>query len=157
MLYQQGKGVEADLAKAVMWYKRGADLGSVVAMTDLAVLYIQGKGVEKNDAAAAALYRKASGLGSSIAMNNLAWMLQGGKGVARKDPNEAADLMLKALDLRNEFSLKQMTQSSRAWSKEFRQALQGKLRKVGVFTGPIDGEFRKSTIAAINAYFNRSR
>jgi TPR repeat protein/tRNA A-37 threonylcarbamoyl transferase component Bud32 len=157
LLYQQGKGVEADLAKAVMWYKRGADLGSVVAMTDLAVLYIQGKGVEKNDAAAAALYRKAAGLGSSIAMNNLAWMLQGGKGVARKDPDEAADLMLKALDLRNEFSLKQMTQSSRTWSKEFRQAFQGKLRKVGFFTGPSDGEFRDSTITAINAYFNRSR
>lgn len=37
------------------------------------------------------------------------------------------------------------------------QALQGKLRYAGFFTGPIDGRFREITIVAINAYFNRSR
>ena len=88
-------------------------------------------------------------------MNNLAWMLQGGRGVPRKAPEEAADLMLKALDRRNEFSHKQMTQTSQAWSKEFRQAMQTKLRDAGFFTGRIDGEFRPDTMAAINAYINR--
>ena len=156
-LYQQGKGVETDIAKAVMWYRRAVDLGNPGAMSDLALLHVQGKGVDKSEAAAAVLYRKAADLGSSIAMNNLAWMLQTGRGVERKNPEEAADLMLKALDRRNEFSLKQMTQSSNAWSKEFRQAFQTKLRDAGFYTGRIDGEFRESTITAINAYMNRSR
>ena len=90
-------------------------------------------------------------------MNNLAWMLQGGRGVARKDPEEAADLMLKALDRRNEFSYRQMTQNARAWSQEFRQALQRKLRDAGVYSGRINGELGDTTIAAINAYINRKR
>jgi TPR repeat protein len=155
-LYSQGKGVEADIGKAVMWYKRAADLGNANAMADLALLHIQGKGVEKSESAAAALLRKAADLGNSTAMNNLAWMLQGGRGV-RKDPEEAADQMMKALARRNEFSLKQMTQSSHAWSKEFRRALQKRLHDAGVYNGPIDGEFRQSTLIAINSFANRNR
>jgi TPR repeat protein len=155
-LYSQGKGVEVDIGKAVMWYKRAADLGNPNAMADLALLHIQGKGVEKSESAAAALLRKAADLGNSTAMNNLAWMLQGGRGV-RKDPEEAADQMMKSLARRNEFSLKQMTQSSHAWSKEFRRALQKKLSEAGVYSGPIDGEFRQSTFIAINTFVNRNR
>lgn len=157
LLYEYGKGVEADVAKAAMWYRRAADLGNTFGMVDLALLYANGKGVQRNDAAAVALNRKALGLGNSLAMNNLAWMLQSGRGVERKDPEEAADLMMKALDRRNEFSRQRMTQYSSTWSKEFRQALQGKLHAAGFYTGPIDGRFREPTIAAINAYFNRSR
>ena len=92
-----------------------------------------------------------------MAMNNLAWMLQSGRGVERRNPEEAADLMMKALDRRNEFSRQRMTQHSSAWTREFRQALQGKLRDAGFYSGPIDGRFRRLTIVAINAYFNRSR
>ena len=126
-------------------------------MADLALLHVQGKGVEKNEAAAVALYRKSASLGNSAAMNNLAWMLQGGRGVARKDPEEAADLMLKALDHRYEFSLKQMTQNSSAWSKEFRLAFQAKLRDAGFYSGRVDGEFGESTVTAVNVYYNRAR
>jgi TPR repeat protein len=100
--------------------------------------------------------RKAADLGNSTAMNNLAWMLQGGRGV-RKDPEEAADQMMKALARHNEFSLKQMTQSSHTWSKEFRRALQQRLQGAGVYSGPIDGEFRQSTLIAINSFVNRNR
>jgi TPR repeat protein/serine/threonine protein kinase len=156
-IYQQGKGVAADIATAVQWYRRGADLGNAAAMADLALLHVNGKGVEKNEAAAVALYRKSAGLGNWAAMNNLAWMLQLGRGVERKSPEEAAGLILQALDRRYEFSHKQMTENSKAWSNEFRQALQAKLRDAGFYSGRIDGEFGESTIAAINAYMNRSR
>ena len=69
-------------------------------------------------------------------------MLQSGKGVEHKNPEEAADLMLKALDRGNEFSRQRMTKYSSAWSKEFRQALQRRLRDAGFYAGQIDGEFR---------------
>ncbi|MBO0739864.1 MAG: SEL1-like repeat protein, partial [Hyphomicrobiaceae bacterium] len=121
-----------------------------------ALLHIQGKGVERSESAAAALLRKAADLGNSTAMNNLAWMLQAGRGV-RKDPEAAADQMMKALAHHYDFSLKQMTQSSHAWSKEFRRALQKRLRAAGVYSGPIDGEFRQSTLIAINSFANRKR
>jgi hypothetical protein len=77
--------------------------------------------------------------------------------VARKDPEQAADLILQALDMRNEFSYRQMKENSRAWSPEFRRALQKKLRDAGVYSGRIDGELRDTSIAAIDAYKNRRR
>src|SRR5581483_6084510 len=156
-LYEHGKGVETDVGKAAMLYRRAADLGNSVAMVDLGLLYVQGKGVEKNEFTAVSLYRKAIALNNSMAMNNLAWMLQAGRGVERRDPEEAAELMMKALDRRNEFSRQRMTQYSNTWSREFRQALQRRLQDAGFYTGRIDGEFRQSTIAAIDAYFNRNR
>ena len=156
-LYLEGKGVGTDVAKAVTLYRQAADLGNSIAMTQLAYLHVQGKGVEQSEPAAVAYYKKAVALGNAIAMNNLAWMLQGGRGVSRKDPQEAANLMMQALDRRYEFSHMQMTQKSSTWSKEFRQALQTRLRDAGFFTGRVDGEFGASTIAAINAYINRPR
>jgi TPR repeat protein/serine/threonine protein kinase len=160
-LYEQGKGVEPDITKAVTLYKRAADLGNQAAMTDLALLYVQGRGVQKSEPAAVELYRKAAELGSSIAMNNLAWMLQSGMGVARKDPTEAARLMMKALERRNEFSLQQMTRPGArgfdGWSREFRTALQRALRDAGLYTGPTNGVFGETTIKAVEAQYNRNR
>ena len=126
-----------------MLYKRAADLGNAFGMVDLALLHVQGKGVEKDEPAAVALNRKAASLGNAIAMNNLAWMLQGGRGVERKDPEEAADLMMKALDRRNEFSRKHMTQHSSAWSSEFRLALQSQLRDAGFYSASHRRRFRR--------------
>jgi TPR repeat protein len=156
-LYEWGKGVELDPGKAAMWYKRAADLGNSYGTMDLALLYAQGKGVQRDDVAAVALNRKAVSLGNALAMNNLAWMLQSGRGVAQREPEEAADLMMKSLDRRNEFSRQRLTQFSNTWSREFRQALQSRLRDRGYYSGPIDGRFRESTVTAINAYFGRPR
>jgi lysozyme family protein len=36
-------------------------------------------------------------------------------------------------------------------------ALQRKLRDAGVYSGRVDGNFRDTTFAAVNAYINRSR
>ena len=155
--YEHGTGIETDLAQAAMWYKRAVELGNTIGMVDLGLLYAQGRGVEKNEAMAVALYRKAANLGNAMAMNNLAWMLQGGKGVERKEPEEAADLMLQALDKGNEFSRQVVTKYANAWSRDFRQALQRRLRDKGFYSGRIDGEFHASTIASLNAYFNRTR
>jgi hypothetical protein len=156
-VYENGKGVEADFTKAALWYKRSVELGNVTGMVDLGLLYMQGKGIEKNEAAAVSLFRRAAGAGNAMAMYNLAWMLQSGKGVDRKDPEEAATLMLQALDRGNEFSRQRMMKNSSLWSREFRQALQRRLRDAGFYSGKIDGEFRASTIASLNAYFNRTR
>jgi len=155
--YTRGDGVEVDFAKAAAWYRRAADLGNVAAINNLGALYHQGKGVAPDAATAVAHYRKAVALGWPAAMHNLAWMLDSGHGVPRKDPEEAADLMMRSLDRRNEFSHRQMTQNARGWSKEFRQAMQRRLREAGVYSGPTDGEFKDTTIAAIDSYVNRAR
>jgi TPR repeat protein len=157
LLYNTGEGTAADTVKAAMWYKRAADLGSSAGMVNLGFMHQQGRGVERNDITAVALYRKAATEGNPSGIHNLAAMLDSGRGVPNKDPEQAADLILQALDMRNQFTYQQMTQNSRAWSPEFRRTLQKKLRDAGVFSGKIDGELRDTTIAAINAYINRKR
>jgi TPR repeat protein len=154
-LYELGRGVETDFVKAATLHKRAADLGNSAGMVALALLHVQGKGVEKDEAAAVALYRKAVALGNSTAMNNLAWMLQSGHG-ARRDPDEAADFMMKSLERRNEFSLRQMTKSPSIWTRDFRMAMQKRLQEAGLYSGRIDGNFRESTTSAVEAYFNRN-
>jgi lysozyme family protein len=84
-------------------------------------------------------------------------MYDSGRGLDRKDPEQAADLILRSLELRNQFSYEQMTRNSNNWSREFRRALQRKLQGAGVYSGRVDGVFRESTFAAINAYINRNR
>ena len=153
--YDRGLGVGVDAAKALAWYKRGADLGDPAAVMNLGNLHLQGRGVPQNAAAAVGMFRKAADLGNTFAMHNLAWTLDQGMGV-RRDPEQAADLVLRALALRNPFSYEQMTKNAHNWTPDLRRALQRKLRAAGVFTGPADGAFGASTIAAIDAHVARS-
>jgi TPR repeat protein len=154
-MYNTGEGVGIDPAKAAGWYKRAADLGNSIGMVNLGFMYQQGRGVERNDITAVGLYRRAASEGNSSGIHNLAAVLDSGRGVPRKDPEQAASLIMRALGMRNEFSLQQMTRNSRAWSVEFRRALQRHLRDAGVYTGKVDGELRSGYVEAINAYFKR--
>jgi hypothetical protein len=156
IMYNHGLGIPADFPKAAMWYKRAADLGNPVGMTSLGYLHEHGTGASKDEFAAAALYRKAADLGNPMAIHNLGAMYERGKGVERRDPERAADLVLRALGLRNSFSYQQMTKYSSRWSLEFRRALQTRLRDAGHYKGPIDGQINASTVVAINAYINRN-
>jgi TPR repeat protein len=157
LMYNNGHGVQTDLARAAMWYKRAADLGNSSGMVNLGFLHQQGKGVAQDDIAAVSLYRRAANDGNPAGIHNLAAMYDSGKGLERKDPEQAAALMLRALELRNQFSTLQMTQYSNNWSRDFRRALQRKLRDAGFYAGKIDGNISQSTIAAINAYVERNR
>jgi len=157
VMYNTGEGVRADPVTAAAWYKKAADLGNSIGMVNLGFMHQQGRGVARDDIAAVALYRSAAAEGNSSGIHNLAAMLDSGRGLPRKDPEQAANLILLALDMRNEFTLQQMTRNSRAWSLEFRRALQRKLRDAGVYSDKIDGELRASTVDAINAYAARKR
>jgi TPR repeat protein len=157
VLGQMYNGEAADPNKAALWYRRAADLGSSAGMVNLGFMHQLGKGVDKNEITAVGLYRRAAAEGNPSGIHNLAAMLDSGRGVAQKDPEQAAELMMQAIELRYEFSLSQMKTNSRAWSIDFRRALQRRLRDAGVYSGKLDGEMRDTTIAAINAYAERKR
>jgi TPR repeat protein len=157
VMYNQGIGVQADPAKAAQWSKRAADLGNPTAMVNLGYLHEHGRGVEQSNTAAVTLYRRAADLGHPLGHHNLAAMLDRGKGVDRRDPEQAAELMLRALELRNQFSYQMLQKDSNAFSPDFRRALQRRLRDAGVFDGRIDGAIKAPTMAAIDAYMNRSQ
>lgn len=150
LMFEGGGGLEADHLQAVQWYKRAADAGDAEGMAALGTMYSTGRGVEKDPAAAATWYLQAAERGQLLAIHNLAYHYDKGIGVAR-DPQRAADYIHQALERRYAFTRQQMTQNSRAWSREFRRALQQRLAAGGYYSGTVDGSFGRTTFEAIDA------
>ena len=65
-MYEEGKGVEKDLTKAVEWYQKSAEQGDAEGQWRLGVMYEEGEGVEKDLAKAAEWYQKSAEQGNSI-------------------------------------------------------------------------------------------
>jgi hypothetical protein len=63
----------------------------------------------------------------------------------------AASYIYQALERRYTFTYQQMLQNNRAWSREFRKALQERLAAGGFYSGTVDGTFGRSTYDAITA------
>ncbi len=57
--YRHGNGVKKDTIKAIEWYQKGADLGSVDCMVSLAFMYEYGKGIKKDLGKAIEFYKLA--------------------------------------------------------------------------------------------------
>lgn len=78
LLYEEGKGVRQDYAKAVEYYKKGCDLGYALPCKRLADLYMVGKGVPRNRSSAKRLFGKACDLGEQEACNKYRELNQAG-------------------------------------------------------------------------------
>lgn len=157
LMHANGTGMPRNYTEAVRWYHRAVDLNNSAAMVNLGLLYDEGKGVDKNDTRAAELYRRAAQLGHVNGLHNWGVMLDSGRGVPQRDPEQAANLVLQAMERGGEFSYRQMSQNHSAYTREFRMAMQRRLRDEGLYTGAIDGDFGQSTQAAITAYFKRNQ
>ncbi|MBA4143875.1 MAG: sel1 repeat family protein [Nitrosospira sp.] len=59
-MYDNGKGVPKDVAKAVHWYQKAAEQGHARAQIILAVMYTKGERVPKDAVKAMEWYQKAA-------------------------------------------------------------------------------------------------
>jgi localization factor PodJL len=80
-LYERGRGVPTDQAKAIQLYGIAAKQGNRKAMHNLAVAFADGSGVSKNLQQAAQWFTKAAQLGLSDSQFNLAVLYERGMGV----------------------------------------------------------------------------
>jgi TPR repeat protein/outer membrane biosynthesis protein TonB len=80
-LYQSGKGVSGDLARAAHFYELSAAQGNRHAMSNLAVLYAGASDKVKDFAEAARWFQRSAGLGYVDAEFNLAVLYERGDGV----------------------------------------------------------------------------
>src|SRR5580704_3722378 len=53
VLYEQGKGLKKDPAKAIEWYRRAAEQGNSAAQFNIGILYETGSGVARRPSEAA--------------------------------------------------------------------------------------------------------
>ncbi|TDH38197.1 hypothetical protein E2A64_03490 [Pseudohoeflea suaedae] len=95
--FTEGRGAAIDLAKAVTWYERAADLGHAPSQYRLANFYEKGSGVPRDLDAAKKWYQLAAEQGNASAMHNLA-VLYATAGAA-PDFDSAANWFEKAADL----------------------------------------------------------
>ena len=97
-MYNNGMGgVKQDYENALIWYKQAANLGDLVAQTNLGFMYEKGEGVEKDYTKAVYWYRKAAKQGYAPAHNNLGVMYEYGQGV-EKDYTKALYWFRKAAE-----------------------------------------------------------
>ena len=71
VLYDEGAGVESDLATAAGWYRKAAAQGFIDAQTNLGILYYHGLGVQRDRDEAARWFRMAAEQGDREARNYL--------------------------------------------------------------------------------------
>jgi TPR repeat protein len=70
-MYQKGRGVEKDDARAAYWYGKAATQGHTWAQTNLGYLYEHGLGVARDLNLATLWYRKAAAQGHEVARQRL--------------------------------------------------------------------------------------
>ncbi|QLF69871.1 SEL1-like repeat protein [Peteryoungia desertarenae] len=95
LLYDTGRGVEADLKKALELYQLAADAGWGVAYSNIGDLYRLGLGVEKDEARALELYNQAIAKGNEAALGRKALMLAGAHQEG-DDPRPVVSALLEA-------------------------------------------------------------
>ena len=71
VMYDEGAGVERDLAAAATWYRKAAEQGFVDAQTNLGIMYYHGQGVARDPAEAAYWFREAASHGDDEAAGYL--------------------------------------------------------------------------------------
>jgi len=82
--YEEGHGVEADLAQAVAWYRRAADQGHAPAHFKLGQLYEEGRGVPQDSRQALIWYTSAAEMGDRNARERLKAIVAKRQAEARK-------------------------------------------------------------------------
>jgi uncharacterized caspase-like protein/TPR repeat protein len=128
--------------------RKAAERDNIYAMVLLGAMHQAGNGITKDEAEAERLWRKAAEGGNALAMLKLGEVYAKGS-VSLRDFDAAALWVSRALAKGDQQTLNEMRKNHEAWGSEFRMALQRRLQERGVFSGPINGEFDATTIAAI--------
>lgn len=87
LAYQEGNGVERNIATAVQWYTKAANSGLAIAQFNLAVLYANGAEIPKNEKEAAKWFYAAAQNGYFDAQKVLIGLYLTGRGVPKSPTN----------------------------------------------------------------------
>ena len=70
-MYENGRGVSQDYAKAVEWYRKSAEQGNADAQCNLGYMYRKGRGISQDYAKAVEWYQKSAEQGDADAQYNM--------------------------------------------------------------------------------------
>lgn len=132
----EGTGAPKDPKRAVRLLKQAADAGSAIATYNLGVLSQDGTIPEPEKALG--YFERAAELGDPRGFVPAAILLDEGRGVG-KDPVRAAEMLLRGVASDSGDAMNQIVGRSASWSKETLKAVQDRLKRVGYYSGPLDG------------------
>lgn len=144
-LYEQGIGVDQDVARALKLFHASADENFADAINDLGFLHFQGGlGVPRDPKKAMAYFARAADLRHPEAMFNFAALIDDGT-VEGRDLDDAAAYLYQSLRTGNEQVLELLSERPTMFKQGTRRALQKKLTERAFYEGAIDGQFGPQT------------
>ena len=152
LMHQYGRGVKQDENAALRMFIKASDKGNAVGSFYAGHYYER----HKEYGNAVKYYSLAARKGDPASMHNLGVAYDKGLGVERNS-RLAAEWVFKALKAGADFTIKQMTDNSGAYSEQFRRQMQRLLSEAGVYDGRVDGEFGPGTKSAIRALAKRAK
>ncbi|WP_321339547.1 tetratricopeptide repeat protein [Breoghania sp.] len=150
LMYKNGNGARKDPHEALNWFEKAAHAGNMTAMHFAATMHLKAEGVPYNPVAAAEWYKGAADLGSAEAMAHLGVLYDNRQGVPY-DPDEAAASLLTGLTLGSDYASQILIGNFGQLSPHTRVAVQGILRRDGLYHGALDGKFGPQTLRALVA------
>lgn len=152
-LYEMGLGVSQDQARAIQLYQAAADQEFADALNDLGFMHFQGGlGVPRDQAKALDLFERAARQRHPEAMYNYAALIDD-KMVPGRGPEQAGELLYRALRSGNKAVFEQLTTRPNMFSADTRKALQRRLSENNLYAGAIDGAFGPGTQRSIRAAY----
>jgi TPR repeat protein len=133
-------GTQVDMPLAASAYELSANKGNSRASATLGYFYENGIGGRaKSHETALKYYRSAADRGDALGLHNLGAAYNSGSLGLSRDPDEAARLIVRALETKYEITVQSLTGRPDLWTGDFWQSLQRRLSERALYTGTIDG------------------
>jgi TPR repeat protein len=143
-------GTPADLGQAVTAYEAAYNKGNIRAGAALGYFYENGLGGKpRNAEMALKFYRAAADKGDALGLHNLGAAYNSGMLGLQRDGDEAARLIVRALEVKYDVTLQSLTNHPEVWTSDFWQNLQRRLAEKGLYSGSIDGRANSATLDAV--------
>ncbi|MDP2083901.1 MAG: caspase family protein [Gemmobacter sp.] len=152
-LLEMGLGVPQDVPRAIALYLAAAKQEFPDALNDLGFMHFQGgMGVPQDQAKALDYFERAARQRHPEAMYNYAALIDD-KLVPGRGPEQAGELLYRALRSGNKAVFEQLTTKPTMFTAETRKALQRRLSENNLYAGAIDGAFGPGTQRSIRAAY----
>lgn len=155
LAYEHGRGVRKSVAKAIEYYRQGAELGHAACQHSLACYYMRGDRIQKDETLAFDLMLKAAEQGYGLAMKDVGRCYQFGNGVVENmsaaiEWYEKALMILDDPELEEKVALFKELENSGSFSRESQHDLpDGYMDALQNFIDKDEARARSNIAAAI--------
>ncbi|MEM7318765.1 MAG: SEL1-like repeat protein [Pseudomonadota bacterium] len=144
-----GDGVDQNHERALYWFTYAANFGNAAAMNRVGHYHWNGYGTPRDMQEARVWLERAASRGHATASFNLAVFYDEDAHSGRRDPERSAQYLLQAVSGGSKAALRALTEQSQSWGQDTMKAVQAELKRLGHYSGGVDGKIGPQTLRAI--------